>query len=142
MAPTTVTAADYQRLLQVRTGLREFLRWSEDQANQVGLTGAQHQLLLAVKGHDDRRGPTISDVAGYLTLKHHSAVGLVDRAERAGLVTRHADPDDRRVTRLALTRQAEKRLAQLSALHLEELARLAPQMAGIWKGLSGPHARM
>lgn len=137
MARPTVTAADYQRLLQVRTGLRHFLHWSEDQAGRAGLTGAHHQLLLAVKGHPDLRGPTIGDVADYLALKHHSAVGLIDRAESAGLVTRHHDLDDRRVTRLALTHRAEARLAKLSALHLEELNRLAPEMAAIWRGLSG-----
>jgi DNA-binding MarR family transcriptional regulator len=137
MASRTVTTADYRRLLQVRTGLRHFLRWSEEQAQGAGLTGAQHQLLLAVKGHADRRGPTIGDIADYLVLKHHSAVGLIDRAESAGLIERRDDPDDRRVTRLALSPKAEASLAELSALHLEELARLAPQMQSIWRDLDG-----
>lgn len=140
MSPRNVTAADYQRLLQVRTGLRHFLRWSEDQANQAGLTGAQHQLLLAVKGHPDRRGPTVGDIADYLALKHHSAVGLIDRAEAAGLIDRRDDLDDRRVIRLALTPTAERRLAQLSALHLEELGRLAPEMQTIWQNLGAATA--
>ncbi len=137
MARPTVTEADYRRLLQVRTGLRHFLRWSEEQAGRVGLTGPQHQLLLAVKGHADPRGPTIGDVADYLALKHHSAVGLIDRAESGDLVTRNPDRDDRRVTRLALTARAEASLAELSVLHLEELRRLAPEMAAIWRGLDG-----
>lgn len=126
---------DYRQLLAVRTGLRHFLRWSEAQAHQVGLTAAQHQLLLAIKGHVDERGPTIGDVADYLALKHHSAVGLVDRAEATGLIVRHDDPLDRRVTRLGLTSKAEKALLELSSLHLEELVRLAPEMQSIWKGL-------
>jgi hypothetical protein len=45
------TDADYRHLLEFRTGLRRFLRWSEDQANAQDLTAAQHQLLLAIKGH-------------------------------------------------------------------------------------------
>ena len=57
--------ADYRRLLQFRTGLRRFLHWSEEQAERAGLTAAQHQLLLAVRGHDGHQGPTIGDVAGY-----------------------------------------------------------------------------
>ena len=132
----TVTAADYHRLLQVRTGLRQFLRWSENQANQAGLTGTQHQLLLAIKGHPDQRGPTIGDIADYLLLKHHSAVGLIDRAETAGLIVRHDDPDDRRITRLALSPKAETNLATLAALHLEELTRLAPKIHTIWQDLT------
>src|SRR5882724_9783918 len=88
---------DYRRLLQFRTGLRRFLHWSEEQAEKVGLTPAQHQLLLAVRGHDGDQGPTIGELAGYLMLRHHSAVGLVDRAVRAELVERREDPGDRRV---------------------------------------------
>ncbi len=132
-----VTADDYHRLLMLRTGLRSFLHWSELQAEQVGLTAAQHQLLLVIKGHPDERGPTIGDVANYLALKHHSAVGLVDRADASGLIRRHDDPIDRRVTRLGLTVKAEKCLVKLSALHLEELARLAPEMQSIWADLGG-----
>lgn len=123
--------ADYHRLLQFRTGLRRFLRWSEEQAEKAGLTSAQHQLLLAVRGHDGDRGPTIGDVAGYLFLRHHSAVGLVDRAVRAGLVERSEDPEDRRVVRLRVTPHGMEILQQLSSLHLKELERLAPLLQAI-----------
>ena len=78
----------YAQLLALRTGLRRFQRWSEQQAADAGLTPAQHQLLLAIRGHSDPRGPTIGEVADYLLLRHHSTVGLVDRADAAGLVTR------------------------------------------------------
>ena len=86
------------------------------------LTPAQHQLLLAIRGHDG--DPTISEVAAHLLLRHHSAVELVDRAERAGLVERRADPDSRRVVRLALSAEGEARLAALTAAALDELAQL------------------
>jgi DNA-binding MarR family transcriptional regulator len=127
--------AEYQRLLQFRTGLRRFLRWSEDQAEKVGLTPAQHQLLLAVRGHDGERGPTIGDVASYLMLRHHSAVGLVDRAVKAGLLERHEDPGDRRIVRLRLTLHAARTLQTLSSAHLEEINRLAPRIRDLTHGL-------
>jgi DNA-binding MarR family transcriptional regulator len=76
---TALNQAQYERLLRFRTGLRRFLRWSAEQAALAGLTPAQHQLLLAVRGHPEPQGPTIRDVAGYLLLRHHSAVELVDR---------------------------------------------------------------
>lgn len=117
--------APYARLLTLRTALRRFERWSEQQARVAGLTPAQHQLLLAVKGHPDPSGPTIGDVANYLLLQHHSAVGLVDRAEAAGLVTRRREGVDHRVVRLRLTRDGERLLRALSKVHAEELARLA-----------------
>jgi DNA-binding MarR family transcriptional regulator len=133
--PTAVAEDDYRRLLEFRTGLRRFLRWSEQQAHAVGLSPVQHQLLLAVRGHPDPRGPTIGDVAEYLLLRHHSAVGLVDRAEAAGLVRREHDRDDHRVVRLRLTSRGAEKLRRLTASTFEELGRLSPRLRPVWAGL-------
>jgi DNA-binding MarR family transcriptional regulator len=129
-----LTDEQYQRLLAFRTGLRAFLRWSEERAHEVGLTSGQHQLLLAVRGHPGG-DPTVGDVAGYLMLRHHSAVGLVDRAEAAGLVARRHDPKDHRLVRLGLTRRGADLLARLSAQNVAELQRLGPQLDRLWTGL-------
>jgi DNA-binding MarR family transcriptional regulator len=126
--PVSLDDEMYAKLLALRVGLRRFERWSEQQAQAAGLTPAQHQLLLAIRGHDDPRGPTIGEVADYLLLQHHSTVGLIDRAESAGLVTRIRAAEDHRVVRLKLTRSGARRLATLSATHLEELTRLAAQL--------------
>jgi DNA-binding MarR family transcriptional regulator len=133
-----LTDADYEDLLTLRTGLRRFLRWSEQQAEEAGLTPAQHQLLLAIRGHSDPRGPTIGEVADYLLLRHHSAVGLIDRADAAGLVERLRDPEDHRMVRLQLTAIGRKRLEKMSEVHLEELQRLALRLPSAWRGLM-PH---
>jgi DNA-binding MarR family transcriptional regulator len=117
--------ADYEDLLALRTGLRRFVRWSEQQAEAAGLTPAQHQLLLAIRGHPDRRGPTVGEVADYLLLRHHSTVELTQRVGALGLIHRVNDPDDGRVVRLALTAEGSTMLEKLSGLHLEELTRLA-----------------
>jgi DNA-binding MarR family transcriptional regulator len=115
--------ADYAKLLGFRTELRRFLYWSEQQALAAGLTPSQHQLLLAVKGHGGPDGPTIGEVAASLLLRHHSAVGLADRTEKAGYVERSRDPDDHRVIRLQLTPKGELLIGKLSQAHLEELRR-------------------
>ena len=121
-----LTAADYENLLEFRTSLRKFLHWSESKARDAGLTPAQHQLMLAVKGHPGGDPPTVGELADYLLLRHHSAVELIDRAEAADLVQRSRDEDDARVIRIRLTAEGERRLRQLSAAHLDELQRLAP----------------
>lgn len=129
----SLTDADYERLLAFRDGLRRFLHWSESQARAVGLSGAQYQLLLAVRGHGE--APSISEIAEHLLLKHHSTVELVDRAERQGLLQRAADPADQRVVRVRLTRQGEQKMAALAAAHLEELSRLRPSFTSLWAHL-------
>jgi DNA-binding MarR family transcriptional regulator len=130
--------ADYEALLHFRTGMRRFLRWSVRQARAAGLTPAQHQLLLAVRGHPDPVGPTIGEVAGYLVLRHHSTVGLIDRAQGAGLVERAPDAEDQRVVRVRLTADGEARIERLSALHLQELQRLDPLLPGSPRELGAP----
>jgi DNA-binding MarR family transcriptional regulator len=130
----SLSDVDYRRLLQLRTQLRGFLRWSETQARAAGLPPTQHQLLLAIRGHDDPRGPTIGEVADYLYLRHHSAVELVERAHQAGLVERRSDPHDARVVRLATTPAGDAGLARLTHLHLEELSRLASHLQQLLEG--------
>jgi DNA-binding MarR family transcriptional regulator len=125
----------YEQLLAFRTGLRRFLRWSGQQAEAAGLTPVQHQLLLAIRGHPDPRGPTVRNLADYLLVRHHSAVELIDRAEAAGLVMRQSDATDGRTVRLALTELGSSRLEELSASHLEELSRLTSQLNTLWQGL-------
>jgi DNA-binding MarR family transcriptional regulator len=127
--PETLSLADYQALARFRRALREFLHFSEQAARAAGMTPAQHQLLLAVKGTESGQPPTIGDVADSLKLRHHSAVELVDRAVAAGLVIRTADPDDARVQRLVLTAHGEDQLARLSTAHRKELLRFKEEMS-------------
>src|SRR5215472_8585666 len=97
---TEISNQDFQKLLEFRIALRQFQRWSEDQARSAGLTHVQHQLLVAIKGHAGGREPTVGDLAEYMMLRPHSAVELVDRAEAAGLVERRPDSADGRVVRV------------------------------------------
>jgi DNA-binding MarR family transcriptional regulator len=127
--------ADFQHLLELRTGLRRFLRWSEQQAEAAGLTPARHQLLLAIRGHPDPAGPTVGEIAEYLVLRHHSAVGLIDRAEAAGLVVRNLDVTNNSAVRVTLTQAGSAKLDTLAEAHLQELAHLAPTMRTLWREL-------
>ena len=120
-----LTQQDFERLLEFRVTLRRFQRWSEDQARAAGLTHVQHQLLVAIKGHPGDRPPTVGDLAGYLLLRPHSAVELVDRAEAAGLVERTPDREDGRVVRVGLTPDGEEVLQKLTRAHLDRLHELA-----------------
>jgi len=113
---------------------RRFLRWSQQQAEASGLTPAHYQLLLAVRGHADPTGSTMRDAAGHLLLRHHSVMELVDRAESAGLVRRRPDQQNQWSVRQGLTPVGSRRLAKLSAQHLEWLRRMGSRSGRLWDG--------
>jgi DNA-binding MarR family transcriptional regulator len=127
--------ADYRTLALFRRALRQFLRFSEDQARAAGLTPSQHQLLLAVRGAPSSP-PTIGEVADALQLRHHSTVELVDRAQAAGLLERVADERDARRQLLRLTAMGEDVLAGLTRVHRDELRRFRAEMLDVLKELS------
>ncbi|HVX17710.1 MAG TPA: MarR family winged helix-turn-helix transcriptional regulator [Acidimicrobiales bacterium] len=125
------SAADYQALAQFRYTLRQFLRFSEQAARAAGITPAQHQLLLAIKGAPGEEPPTLSEVAELLQLRLHSVSELVERAVANGLVDRDTDPGDHRRVRLRLTDTGDERLADLSTLHRDEVRRFRQTMTEI-----------
>jgi DNA-binding MarR family transcriptional regulator len=127
MAPPEpeISDDDYRRLLAFRTELRRFLRWSEETARGAGTTPALHQLLVAVRGLTDDRGPTIGAVSEVLLTRHHSTVELVDRAEAQGLLTRRRADEDQREVRLALTDRGASLLEDLTRRHLGRLTSVA-----------------
>ena len=122
------TERDYRSLAAFRHSLRVFQRFSEDAARDAGVTPAQHQLMLAVKGWPDDEPPAISGLAAFLQLRHHSTVELIQRAVAAGLVTTTTDPGDQRRQLIGLTPKGERILASLSALHRTELIRFRADM--------------
>ncbi|HVW18424.1 MAG TPA: MarR family winged helix-turn-helix transcriptional regulator [Solirubrobacteraceae bacterium] len=131
MSARRLTDADYARLLAFRVELRAFLHASERIAHAARLTPTLHQLLLVVRGHADPAGPTIGDVAAALDVRHHTAVELAQRAERAGLVDRARDEHDHRQVRLRLTDEGSARLDEVTRGHLPAIARLAERLRGV-----------
>lgn len=125
------TDKDYERLLEFRTRLRRFDQWSREAAAAHGLTHAQHQLLLAVRGHSGPDAPSIGDIADALLVKHHTASELVDRTQALGMVRRARDDHDQRRVKLQLTDQGLSVLRELTDVHLEELRRLAPLLGDL-----------
>jgi len=131
-----VTQAEYETLADFRYALRQFLRFSENAAESAGVTPQQHQALLAIRGFA-AGGITISDLAERLQVRHHSAVGLVDRLVKQDLVKRKQDRNDRRTIHLALTTRGQKVLEKLSAAHREQIRKFMPRLSGALGRLGG-----
>jgi DNA-binding MarR family transcriptional regulator len=120
--------SDYETLAEFRYALRCFLHFSEDAAETVGLTLQQHQALLFIIGNPGREQITIGELAERLQIRHHSAVGLVDRLEEQGLVVRIPNEEDRRQVFIGLTDKGIGALESLANIHRQELRHMGPQL--------------
>ena len=107
------SSSEIASVADFRAALRAFLRKSERNARQSGLTPQRYLLLLMIKGAPDgREQSTVTDLAERLQLAQSSVTELVRRAEEAGLVEREASAVDARVAHLRLTPEGERRLAR------------------------------
>ena len=86
---------DVARLMRTR---------ADQRARRHGMTRAQWVILSWL---ERQSGISQSDLAGLVEVEPITVCRLVDRLEARGLVERRADPKDRRVKRLHLTREGE-----------------------------------
>jgi DNA-binding MarR family transcriptional regulator len=110
-----------RKLAEFRFQLRKFLRFSETASDAAGVSVQQYQLLQVIAAIPDGQGASISYLADRMILRHNSAVELVDRAVRAGLVRRESDEEDLRRSLVLLTPQGTAMLDRLVTEHLIEL---------------------
>lgn len=120
--------ADYEALAMFRYSLRRFFYFSQEAVTKHGLTLQQHQALLAIKGFPGREEITVGELAEQMFVKHHSAVGLIDRLVDQGLVQRQNSSEDRRQVWISLTDRGERILSYLALAHREELRQLSPKL--------------
>ena len=125
----------YRARAEFRYHIRRFLDFSDRMAKKRGVEPQQHQLMLAVAGAEDGRKPTIGYISTRLHIQHHSAVELVDRGVRAGLVERVRDVADRRKVLVKLTRRGQRLLQQISADNTAELQAAARSLVDILEAI-------
>lgn len=89
-----------------------------------GLTPAQAKLLCVLSASS--RG--MAELANALGVEKAGITGLVDRAERHGLVTRESIPSDRRAVRVTLTAEGKEAAAAFTA---DAAAAIADLTAGL-----------
>ena len=84
--------------------------------------------FLQVAGAPEGMAVTIAYAAERLGLKHNSAVELVDRSVREGLLNRKSDVEDKRRAILHVTPRGRQLLGRLSGDHARELNELGPRL--------------
>ena len=108
-------------LAELRFQIRKFAGFSEATCEAAGLSAQHYQLLQVIAASSEGQGASISYLAERMILRHNSAVELVDRAVRAGLVKRTSDQDDLRRSLVLLTVPGAELLERLATVHLAEL---------------------
>jgi DNA-binding MarR family transcriptional regulator len=135
-ASTDLDDAGYAELAGTRRLLRGYLAFSERAAEAAGLEPRHYQALLMLRGLTARGSTSISELADWLQVRHHSAVGLVDRMVARGLVSRREDPLDGRRVLVQLSAEGRGVLASLAVLHRDELRRVAPALVRALQAVS------
>jgi len=130
-----VSKSELEALAAFRYTLRQFMRFSEEAAQAVGLTPQQHQALLNIQGFPGRDQITIGELAERLKIRPHSAVGLVNRLVTEGFVKRETAKADRRQVYVKLSRRGLEMLERLSEAHRAELKRIGPQLGQLLEQL-------
>jgi DNA-binding MarR family transcriptional regulator len=124
------SASEVARVADFRAALRAFLRKSEQNARQSGLTPQRYLLLLMIKGAPDGTGQsTVTELSERLQLAQSTVTELVRRAEETGLVEREQSPSDGRVAHLRLTPEGDRRLMNAFTTNEQERQELRSAIA-------------
>ncbi|HJR62680.1 MAG TPA: MarR family transcriptional regulator [Gemmatimonadaceae bacterium] len=93
-----------------------------------GVSAAQYNVLRILQGADPE-GLCRNDLRNRLLRRMPDVTRLLDRMERAGLVTRARDSDDRRLVSTRITQKGQRLLDKLDALvekeHQQRLGHLS-----------------
>ena len=133
-----VAPAKLKELAEFRYRLRQFLSFSEMASETLGISAQQYQVLQVIATVPEGRPASISYLAERMMVRHNSAVELVDRTEKAGLVRRVADETDHRRSLVEVTAHGGEVLTQLVGQHLIELEIAGPEMARALRRLIEP----
>jgi len=113
--------SEYAALAELRYRIRQFLRGSDLAAEGAGLEPQQYQMLLTIRSVANPNETSIRRLAERLALRHHSAVGLIDRLEAHGYVRRIRNGRDQREVCVILLPSGQRALDQVVCQRLGEL---------------------
>jgi len=133
--------SEFQALFDFRGHILDYMDFSDSAARAAGIEPRQYQLLLAIKGGPVDAQRTVGTLAQYLRIRHHSAVELIDRAERNGFVQREQTSHGRTVL-VGLTTKGEQVLRQSVAERLVELKTAGPALVDALRRLLRSKARV
>lgn len=130
----SISKAQFERLSEFRYQLRRFERFSERVVRTHGVTPLQYLMLLHIKGYPGREYANVGELAERLQAQPHSAVALITRCEKRGLVRRRPSARDGREVEVHLLKRGERLLVKLATLHRGELKSIRRAVPILLKG--------
>jgi DNA-binding MarR family transcriptional regulator len=112
---------EYVALAELRYRIRQFVQGGDQAALFAGIEPQQYQMLLAIRGLSNQDEASIGRLADRMLLRHHSAVGLIDRLESQGFVRRTRSRTDLRRVRVSLLPRGKRVLEDIVRQRLDEL---------------------
>ena len=111
---------------RLRPALLKLARELRRESHALGVTGGQVSLLIQISRN---RGIGVRGLAGLERMSPAAMSGYVDRLERAGLVARKQDPNDRRRQGLSITDEGERVLRSVKSRRTAWLAARLEQLS-------------
>ena len=91
--------------------------------SRFGLTDVQFNILMILKDHGGG-GLSQQELSEHLIVTKSNVVGLIDRLERSGYVSRMAHPSDRRFNQIVLTPKGVKLQQKIEELYFAEVDKM------------------
>jgi DNA-binding MarR family transcriptional regulator len=110
---------------RLRPALLKLARELRRESHALGVTGGQVSLLIQIQRH---RGIGVRGLASLERMSPASMSGYVERLERAGLVQKTQDPNDKRRQGLSLTEEGERVLRSVKSRRTAWLAARLQQL--------------
>ena len=117
-----------QKVSSVHCSIIRFVRTRDQAMRADGLEPLQYQFLVLVGPNSNGNKPNISTLANQLGMHHHSAVELVNRLQKRGLVERRRGKSDRRHVFLHVTPLGKKLLHRLAVKEHAHAREFAPDL--------------
>jgi DNA-binding MarR family transcriptional regulator len=119
---------DYLALAEFRYQIRKFLVVSEQIARSAKLEPQQYMMLLALRGLPEEKEPNIIVLAERLQIKHNSAVELINRLAKRGLIRRSRSDSDSRKVLITLTAKGVSLIEKLVEQRFVQLQESQPEL--------------
>ena len=117
-----ITNSDFKQLFSITMQFGKLMsRHTQETLEEKTATMLQ---LMALQLLKEQPNGTVSDLANFLKLSKSSTTQLIERLVGAGLVGRTNDKEDRRITRLVITRNGEKEFITLRKKLMEKMQKI------------------